>query len=477
MKKPRDIRGRDSEWSALRDFALADAPAGGVGLIYGRRRTGKSFLLRRLVRVVGGTYFQATESERPDALVEFGAAISSIAAQDTGGASEPIVYRDWSDALSRRSGLVVIDEFPYLLNHSPELPSLLQRIVDDASNNSHTPVRFLLCGSSLSVMTSLLSGQQPLRGRATLDLFLRPMDHRDSAKLWGVKDLDLAIRLDAIFGGAPGYRALTTGLPETVDEIGRWLSSNVMNPNHALYREDDYLLQEERTITDRALYGSLLRAIAAGVATQTELGARLQRSRESLTHPLATLVRAGFVVRHEDLLHANRPEHRLADPIIRFMRLVVDPSRHLLDEGRWQDVWDRAGHRLDANIYGPHLEHVARRWGSLNYRPHTQATVSSVGHTRVADPRSRTSLEIDLVATGQRSEGSPSERTILLLGEVKWSPDTFGPNAIQRLVRARELLTENGYDTADTQLALISRTPPTNPGEGLRIGLPQLYRR
>ena len=269
VRKPADVRGRDAEWAALHAFASAANPVGAVGLLYGRRRTGKSFLLRRLVEALGGTYFQATESERPSALAEFG---SAVAFKTKGPAeeAEPIVYSDWSDALRRRSGLVVIDEFPYLLRHSPELPSLLQRIVDEASNSARPPIRFILCGSSLSVMSTLLRGQEPLRGRATLDMFLRPMDHRQAAELWGANDLEVAVRLHAIFGGAPGYRALTNGLPASTEQLGEWISGNVLNPSHALYREDEYLLQEERTITDRALYGSILQAIASGVATQTE---------------------------------------------------------------------------------------------------------------------------------------------------------------------------------------------------------------
>ena len=469
--KPADVRGRDAEWTALHDFASATSPVGAVGLLYGRRRTGKSFLLRRLVESLGGIYFQATESERPDALVEFGNAVAAGAVANA-QVPEPIVYSDWDDAFRRRSGIVVIDEFPYLLRHSPELPSLLQRIIDEASNSVRPPIRFILCGSSLSVMSTLLRGQEPLRGRATLDMFLRPMDHRQAADLWGVDDLDVAVRIHAIFGGAPGYRALTTGLPKSTRQFGEWLRTNVLSPSHALYREDDYLLQEERTITDRALYGSILQAIASGVASQTELAGRLGRSRESLTHPLTTLIRAGFVVRDEDLLNPNRPEHRLADPIIRFIRLVVDPSRALLDDGRWDIAWQRAAHRLDANIFGPHLEQIAHRWASVMFEPTAEGFVSRVGHTRVADPRTRKSIDIDLVALGENADGAPAVR---LLAEVKWSANAFGPGAVDRLSHARNLLGALGHNVASCELALISRDAPSLPGEGLRVGLKQLY--
>jgi uncharacterized protein len=471
--KPAEVIGREAEWSALETFAVTREPLGGVGLLYGRRRTGKSFLLRQLVRAVGGFYFQATESERTDALTEFGGAVAAAEAERTGRSAEPIRYADWNDALSRRDGLVVIDELPYLLRHSPELPSVLQRLADEATNGARPPVRFVLCGSSLSVMTSLLRGQEPLRGRASLDLLLRPMSHDSIAALWGIEDLDVAIRIDAIFGGAPGYRSLTTGVPTSAEDLGRWLSTNVLNPTHALYREDDYLLQEERTITDRALYGSLLRAIAAGVATQSEMAGRLGRSRESLTHPLSTLMKAGFVRRLEDILTGGRPEHVLADPIIRFIRLVVDPARPLLDEYRWIDVWNRAAHQMDANVYGPHLEDVARRWALLGYQPQN-GFVTRVGSSKVADPVKRTSMQIDVVAVGDAGDGSDA---IKLIGEVKWSPSGFAPGAVDRLRRTRDLLAATGHNVDDCDLALISRQSPRKVDGVRMVDLADLYAR
>lgn len=471
-EKPREVHGRVAEWDALSGFANSSTPAGGVGLLYGRRRTGKSFLLRRLVASVGGLYFQATESDRTQALAEFGAAVATSDAEKTGRLPEPVQYADWFDALSRRAGLVVIDELPYLLVHSPELPSLLQRLADEASNGARDPVRFILCGSSLSVMTTLLRGQEPLRGRATLDLLLRPMDHVDAAQLWGVEDLEIAVRLHAIFGGAPGYRALTEGAPSSVEDLGRWLSGNILSPTHALYREDDYLLQEERTITDRMLYGSILRLIANGVSSQSEMSARLGRSRESLAFPLATLIKAGFVVRSVDILHANKPEHRLADPIIRFLRLVVDPARQLLDEGRWHPVWARSVHRLDANVYGPHLEGITHRWAILGFEPSTNGFVSAAGPTRVADPKTRKAIELDCVALGESTSGKAA---IELIAEVKWSPEQFGPDPLERLARARDLLNVAGHDVSRCELALVSRAAPNHSGEGIRIGLTDLY--
>ena len=102
--------------------------------------------------------------------------------------------------------------------------------------------------------------------------------------------------------------------------------------------------------------------------------------------------------------------------------------------------------------------------------------MSSVGHTRVSDPRTRKSVDVDvvaLVALGETGEGNPAIR---LLAEVKWSANAFGPDAVDRLAHARYLLGALGHNVESCELALISRVRSSTPGEGLRIGLDQLYK-
>lgn len=97
---------------------------------------------------------------------------------------------------------MVIDEFPYLAKANPELPSIIQealRPLRDQRTGSRT--RLLLCGSALPFMGRLLSGNAPLRGRAGLELVVRPLDHRLATEFWGITDPHLAMKVNAIVGG------------------------------------------------------------------------------------------------------------------------------------------------------------------------------------------------------------------------------------------------------------------------------------
>ena len=72
---------------------------------------------------------------------------------------------------------VVIDEFPFLVKASPSLPSIIQRELGPGGSGQESAARLLLCGSAMSVMGGLLAGQAPLRGRASLELLIRPFDY------------------------------------------------------------------------------------------------------------------------------------------------------------------------------------------------------------------------------------------------------------------------------------------------------------
>ncbi|MDH4148559.1 MAG: hypothetical protein OEY23_25675 [Acidimicrobiia bacterium] len=228
--------------------------------------------------------------------------------------------------------LLAIDELPYLLEHSPELESVLQHVVDEARDGDGT--RIVICGSSLSVMTGLLAGSRSLRGRADLELRLQPFDHRVARAYWGIDDPALAFRLDAVLGGLPGYRVLARSAPSSVEAFPQWLAENVLSPSAALYREAEHVLGEDRAVDDRAIHRSLVAAIAAGEHRPSRIAGRVGRAQTSLSTAFRVLIDAGFVQNDAGLLSGRDPLYRLADPIVRFLATCVDPWRPMIEEGR-----------------------------------------------------------------------------------------------------------------------------------------------
>jgi uncharacterized protein len=167
--KPRHVFDRDQEWAGLNAFAANPYPGAMLGVVSGRRRQGKSFLLEALTSATGGLYFPAVEATEAVSLRAFTAALVRQGVP----VSQPV--QDWDDAIrllfssvTGQPRVAVIDEFPFLVKASPSLPSIIQRELGPGGAGQGSAVRLLLCGSAMSVMGQLLAGQAPLRGRASL---------------------------------------------------------------------------------------------------------------------------------------------------------------------------------------------------------------------------------------------------------------------------------------------------------------------
>jgi AAA+ ATPase superfamily predicted ATPase len=300
-RKPGWVFDRDFEWDVLVNFAGSPSPRARLEVVSGRHRQGKTFLLRALAETVGAFYYAAAETTAAESLRDLGGAL----AVHTGGAL-PYAIGDWGEAIRAlretfADGLVIIDEFPYLIRSDPSLPSLMQRTLDDqAWGGQQRGTRFLLCSSAMSVMGGLLAGNAPLRGRSALELVVAPFDYRTAARFWGIEsDPALAVLVHSIVGGTPAYRAefVADDVPASRDDFDGWVARTVLNPAVPLFREARYLLAEETDIREPALYNSVLGAIAAGNATRGGIANYVGRKSSELMHPLTVLEDAGLITR------------------------------------------------------------------------------------------------------------------------------------------------------------------------------------
>jgi AAA+ ATPase superfamily predicted ATPase len=475
MKKPRRIFARDDEWDHLARFA---APAGErpqLGVVSGRRRQGKTYLLQALAEQAGGLYFGATEATETESLTLFARAVGAhleLAA--------PPRFDSWDDAvrflfsLDLGSGPFVIDELPYLTKVSPALPSILQRELDQAVSAGRG-TRLLLCGSAMSVMGGLLSGSAPLRGRASLELIVRPFDYRLAAKFWELADPRLAVLVHAVTGGTPAYRRFAgDDLPRSIDDFDAWVLRTVLSPVNPLFREARYLLEEELEVRDSALYHSVLAAVAAGNGTRGGIANYVGRKATDIGHHLTVLEDSGLVRRQQDAFRARRSTYRVAEPLVVFYHVVMRPQWGLLESGRARNVWEAARVRFLSQVVGPHFEQLCRDFALLAPADLFGELPGEIGSGVVPDHGRRTQIEIDVVVLAPAVPGQ--RRKLLSLGEVKWG-ETMGQRHVERLERARQLLSAD-YDTSETVLACYSGAgfePDLDP-KVLTIGLDDLYK-
>ncbi|MFE4990491.1 ATP-binding protein [Streptomyces mirabilis] len=461
---------------------------------------GKTYLLRALVEQHGGFYFGATAGTEAESLRQFSAALAEYA-----GSPVAFSFGSWDDAISYLLGLaapgrrgtrggstggatdspflVVIDEFPYLVKVAPELPSLIQREIDRFQVDE-SRMRLLLCGSAMSVMGGLLASTAPLRGRAQLELVVRPFGYRAAADFWGVAgDPALAARLHAVVGGTPAYRRqfLADDIPASLQDFDDWICRTVLSPFSPLFREARYLLAEEADIRDTALYHSVLAAVAQGNATRGGIASYIGRKSVDISHPLNVLEDSHLLMREVDIFRAGKSQYRITEPLINFYEAVMRPAWARLESGQAAEVWGQAAERFAAQVAGPHFEAVCRDYVLGPGRSLLSTSLGEVGSGVVTDPKERRQIQIDVAVVEPGSGGRRS--SVALLGEAKWGT-VMGVGHLERLGRARELLAGRGMDTERCGLACFSGAGFTDAlraeaerGGVLLIGLDELYGR
>lgn len=416
-----DFLDRTEELARL-DRLMA-SEAGGLAVLYGRRRIGKTRLLLEWSRRHGGLYTVADQSAAEVQIRYFAETVAQVIPD-----FETVDYRDWRGLLARLAreakrvgfrGPIVFDELPYLVTASPELPSVLQRFVDHEAREAGLVVA--VAGSSQRMMQGLvLSREAPLFGRARELMPLRPIEVPWLRAVFGERRAIDIIRLHVAWGGIPRYWELAADVGGSVQEQ---IDRLVLDPLGPLHREPDRLLLEE--VPSAMEVRPLLDAIGAGAHRLTEIGSRLGRPATSMTRPIARLVEMGLVRREvpfgESEKKSRRSLYRIDDPFFRLWFRAVAPHRGILAAS------PPAGRRLLLERFWNGL--LGEGWEEL-CRQRVPRVLSLPGGPwgpakrwwRASEP------EWDVVA-----ESLDGER--LLLGEVKGSSTPFSTTALERLAR------------------------------------------
>ena len=308
---------------------------GGLAVVTGRRRMGKTRLLLEWVQKRRGIYFVADQSTADVQRRYFAEAV----AERLPGFAD-VVYRDWralfarlavDAAAARFRGPLVIDELPYLVDSAPELPSVLQLFCDRAAREAKLSVG--LAGSSRRAMQAVaLSPDAPLHGRAQVQLELGALGPEYLAQAFARPTPGRLLDLYAAWGGIPRYWELatrTTGtLADTIDVL-------VLDPGGILHEEPLRLLHEE--VPSAIELRPLLDAIGTGAHRVSEIAAHIGRPATSLSRALDRLRELGVVEREipfgQSERETKRTQYRIVDPFLRLWFRVVGPHRARLARG------------------------------------------------------------------------------------------------------------------------------------------------
>lgn len=199
--------GRAQEQKKLKNMFQADNQ--NVTLVYGRRRVGKSELIKQVLRSADtkSIYYeckQTSEQNNADSIAQL---ISETYGYPRMAASSMEAVLEFIFKQAEQESLIlVLDEYPYAREAVKGLDSILQSLIDGYKDISK--LKLVICGSFIDTMKSLLAQQNPLYGRVDCTIDLQPMDYYESSLFYQSFSDEDKVRLYSVFGGMPYYNRL-----------------------------------------------------------------------------------------------------------------------------------------------------------------------------------------------------------------------------------------------------------------------------
>lgn len=430
--------------------------------VYGRRRVGKTELLLRFIVDKPAVYFSATRKLREPQLAEFMRAAAAALSRPELAAAVPAT---WDTALrlvvsaapGGRKLVLVLDEFQWLCESSPELPSVIQQLWDLEWQRGNQ-IMLVLCGSVIGFMErEVLGVRAPLHGRRTADLRIEPFGFREAADFHPRWSREEQARVYFVCGGIPAYlqrfdpqRSVVQGLISEVFEIDGFFQ-----------REPDFLLREELAEIKQA--ASVLEAIALGRQAQGEIARAVGLTASALAPHLRNLVGLGYLERVAPLSPRRPPRtavvYRIADALLRFWFRFVAPDLSTLRRLPPARAFDQLVAPQWEAFCGDGFERLCREALPLLYDAE-----GVTGRVQIGEYWDRT-IQVDLV--GLRSDGW------IDLGECKWS----GRQSVADAARSiqRKAASYPAEDHTIRRHLFFRRAPRARPSETMIHDLAELY--
>ena len=420
-------------------------------VIYGRRRIGKSTLIKKVMDFNrGDIYFLADKTSEPSQRQLFSSTVD-MSIEGFRLATYPSwesLFVSLNRAVDHRI-TVCLDEFPYLVKSCPALPSILQKLLDD----KNLKFDLIICGSSQQMMQGfVLDSKEPLYGRADEIMKMTPIAPSFVSQALHC-NAEQAVREYSIWGGVPRYWELR----ENYDNLYDAIENLMLSSDGTLHEEPSKLLYDE--MRDTVQSSSILSFIGVGANKMSEIASRAEKQATDITPQLSRLRELGFINKEvpfgEEEKKSKKGLYHISDPLLRFHYRYVLPYNSLIELGNSQAVLDvfkktenefygLAWENLCRNYVSTHgvddiMYQMAKRWWGSYYNEEKQQYIP---------------VELDIIA--ESFDGKH-----LFLGECKWQEHIDAREEFTRLQTiAKGLPFSKDHEI---HYALFLRETPKNP--------------
>lgn len=431
---------REDELKALNKFHKSKKSE--FIVIYGKRRVGKTELIKHFMKDKNSVYFlaqQVTEYENMKIL----SGILAEHFEDEVLTVNPLnnfnqLFTYLKSKIGKKKLVLAIDEFPYLIEGKGGITSTFQSGWDEILSN--LPVTLILCGSSISMMEREVLGEQsPLFGRRTGQMLVKPFTFYQSRKFFQGSSYKKQLEFYTVLGGIPAY----------LDKFNESLSleknieNNILSTSAYLYSEVDFMLRTE--LREPRIYFSILSAIASG---NTRTGEILNETGldKNILHKYLSVLESLYVVKKsipvtEDKKRNSRHTlYFIKDNFVKFYFRFMLPYKSMIEEGRHEFVLKKTMNDIKYPVSFS-FEDACREWLINNWK---YFDMMRIGRWWYKDS------EIDLLGYDKNMKNA-------LFAECKWTKKKIGENILDDLI-AKSKLVRSLPESCNAHYALFARS-------------------
>lgn len=406
-------------------------------ILYGRRRVGKTTLLREFCKNKPTIFYSAEQSNEKLNLEKFSALIFQHYKEEN---LEP--FATWENSIRyiherqlENPLVLVFDEFPYLANINPSLLSVLQHLIDHTLKEGR--IFLILCGSYMGFMErEVLGAKSPLFGRRTAQLHMRSFDYLTSVKFLPGFTAQEKLLLYGIYGGTAMY---LQQIDNTLS-IGDNIKNTFLKPTGYLYEEPLLLMRQE--VQEPGTYYAIIEAIANGAVRSGEIAGKTGENAAKCLKYIDTLQELGIVYKEKpfgEKEKSRKTQYGICDPMFRFWFRYVAANRTLLETGAQDIVWQK---RIEPDLspyMGPIFEKICMEYLlCTNGHGGLPILFTEIGRWWGTDSQKREEVEIDLVA---------KDGDNYLFGECKWRNELLDFSVLKKLKEKADVFCSNRKNT------------------------------
>ncbi len=304
-------------------------------IIYGRRRVGKTTLLKEYISSKPYIYFLVTLESLSVVVQRFQKLVADFLEDEFLKEVELKSFEKVFNYLSKQNLstkiVVVIDEFQYLGKLDKSIPSQFQYIIDEILKSKN--IHLVLCGSIISMMyEQTLSYSSPLYGRRTSSIKLDALNFKYLSSFFPSKDEIELIELYAVLYGVPKYLEIFKDSGDIFEAIER----NILDKNAFLYEEPRFILQNE--VNEPMTYFTILETIANGEHKLGNIAGKLNKNVQNITSFISKLIELELIYKEVPVTEklpnkSKKGLYFIKDNFFRFWFSYILPYKSQLELG------------------------------------------------------------------------------------------------------------------------------------------------